>query len=157
MFRHARTAGFIYQAVLRHELAERLGMGFEAAQRGVGEIEGIPTGARRAFSQRRVKIEHAMADHGARSKRGAQVATLATRPEKPVGLSEAELRGGWQRRTAEIGFDISAVPRRRRSASTTVPQEDLGRLLTEQDATFDRRPWCGRWPRRPGRDSLPRR
>jgi conjugative relaxase-like TrwC/TraI family protein len=92
VFRHGRTAGFIYQAVLRHGLATELGVGFGDAKRGVREVEGISAPVRRAFSQRRVAIERAMAEHGARSKHGAQVATLETRPDKQPGVSEATLR-----------------------------------------------------------------
>lgn len=139
VFRHARTAGFVYQAVLRHGLSERLGVGFGAPKRGVREVEGVPAGVRKAFSRRRAEIEKAMAKHGARSKRGAQVATLDTRPEKQAGLSEPALRRSWRERAKEIGFDVGAVPRRKRPVSAVVPHAELGRLLTEHDATFDRR------------------
>ena len=139
LYRQARTAGFIYQAVLRHGLTERLGVGFGAVQRGVGEVDGVTPAVRRAFSRRRVEIEKAMANHGTHSARGAQVATLDTRPAKPAGITESALRHGWREHAEAIGFDIDSVPRRRRGPSEVVPDAELGRLLTDRDATFDRR------------------
>ena len=139
VFRHARTAGALYQAVLRHGLSERLGVGFGASQRGVREVEGVPPRVRRQFSQRRVEIEKAMAEHGARSKRGAQVATLDTRPAKQTGISAAAMRRRWKERAKEMGFDVKSVPRRTRPEAAPIPDGERGRLLTEHDATFDRR------------------
>lgn len=139
LYPQARTAGFIYQAVLRHGLAIRLGVGFGPTHRGVGEVEGVTPAVRRAFSRRRIEIEKAMAEHGAHSARGAQVATLDTRPAKPVGVSESALRQDWREHADALGFDIGSVPRQRRGASAVLPDAELGRLLTDRDATFDRR------------------
>ena len=139
VFRHARTAGAVYQAVLRHGLTERLEVGFGASQRGVREVEGVPPRVRKLFSQRRVEIEKAMVKHGARSKRGAQVAALDTRPDKQTGISAAAMRRSWQERGKEIGFNVKSVPRRTRPEAAAIPDGERGRLLTEHDATFDRR------------------
>ncbi|MCA1677026.1 MAG: relaxase domain-containing protein, partial [Actinobacteria bacterium] len=102
LFWHARAAGCTYQAVLRRHLAERLGVRFGPVTKGYSEVAGIDQAARRAFSRRRVAIERAMAEHGCRSRRGAQVATLDTRPAKPKPLSEADLRTAWAKRAGEI-------------------------------------------------------
>lgn len=84
LYRHGRTAGFVYQSVLRHEVAGRLAVSFQPTKPGIGEVVGIPEKARRAFSRRRAAIERSMADHGIHSARGAQVATLDSRPAKPL-------------------------------------------------------------------------
>ncbi len=139
LYPQARTAGFIYQAVLRHGLSTRLGVGFGSVQRGIGEVEGVAPPVRRAFSRRRIAIERSMAEHGAHSARGAQVATLATRTAKPAGVSELALRHDWRERADALGFDIESVPRRRRAGPVVVPDQELGRLLTDRDAAFDRR------------------
>jgi len=139
VFRHGRTAGFIYQAVLRHRLATQLGVGFGDASRGVREVEGVSATVRRAFSRRRVAIEVAMAEHGAHSKHGAQVAALDTRPDKQPGVSEATLRRAWREQAREIGFDLDAVAGGSGPGSAAVPHDELGRRLTERHATFDRR------------------
>src|SRR4051812_27731806 len=40
LYRHAKTAGFVYQAVLRSELTRRLDVGWAQRMNGVGEIAG---------------------------------------------------------------------------------------------------------------------
>ena len=139
LYRHGRTAGFVYQSVLRHELASRLGVSFEPAVNGAGEIVGIPMPVRRAFSRRRVAIEKAMVEHGVRTAHGAEIATLDTRPTKPQGVSEIDLRADWLEQASELDFGVDAVPRRGRPLSAVVPDAILGRALTDRDATFDRR------------------
>jgi len=136
IYQHSKTAGFVYQAVLRHELGERLGVRFSPSSPGVGEVQGFGTKLRRAFSRRRIEIEAVMADHGVRSAHGAQVATLDSRPPKPGVVDEEILREGWRRRAAEVGIGpVPTGPHRPVVAS----DNQLGELLTRQDATFDRR------------------
>lgn len=138
LYRHGRTAGFVYQSVLRHEIVDRFGVSFEPVKPGIGEVVGISKDVRRAFSRRRIAIETSMAEHGSRSARGAQVAALDSRPGKPELVAEADLRAEWVRRATGIGFRLAAVPQRR-TIEALPSDEALGRLLTEQDATFDRR------------------
>ena len=138
LWHHARTAGFIYQSVLRHEVADRLSVAFEPSGKpGIGEVVGIPKAIRNKFSRRRVAIEAAMIEHGVRTAHGAQIATLDTRPAKPEPVSEDVLRSAWQEHADAIGFDLASVPRQRREP--VAPDDvDIGRQLTERDATFDR-------------------
>ncbi len=138
LYRHGRTAGFVYQSVLRHEIVGRLAVSFQPTKPGIGEVVGIPEKVRRTFSRRRAAIERSMAEQGIHSARGAQVATLDSRPAKTNPVAEADLRVDWARRAAEIGFGLAAVPQGR--ATEVVPDDAaLGRVLTQQDATFDRR------------------
>lgn len=137
IYRHGRTAGFVYQAVLRQELADRLGVRFEPSVPGVGEVVGISKHLRRLFSRRRTEIEASMAQHGAHSARGAQAATLDSRPAKPEVVDEQVVRQDWRRRAAEVGF-TGAVPTGR-NLPVVAGDDQLGTLLTEQEATFDRR------------------
>lgn len=140
LFRHARAAGCTYQAVLRRHLAERLGVRFGPVTKGYAEVAGIDQSARRAFSRRRVAIERAMADHGCRSRRGAQVATLDTRPSKPKPMSEADLRTAWAQRAGEIDLDVTQALGRPGPVPVSVASDsELGRFLTESHATFQRR------------------
>ncbi len=137
LWHHGRTAGFVYQSVLRHELSSRLDIRFEPVRPGVGEVVGIPKPVRSLFSQRREAIEEAMATHGTRSARGAQIATLDTRPAKPAPSDEASLRAEWHERAAVAGVELQLA---HRAGPSIVPDDaDLGRLLTDQDSTFDRR------------------
>lgn len=138
VYRHARTAGFVYQAVLRHGLSTDLNVAFGPSTKGVREIEGVPTRVREAFSKRRVEIEAAMAAHGTHSRRGAQVATLDTRPAKQAGVSEAALRRDWCAQARALGFDVKHIGRRH-ERPRGVAVGELGVSLTDHDATFDRR------------------
>jgi conjugative relaxase-like TrwC/TraI family protein len=114
-YRQASTGGYLYQAVLRGELTRRLGVSWGPVRRGVAEIEGMPAGLRKAFSQRRQAIEAHLEAHGLSGPRAAQVAALRTRPAKQH-QSDAELRAGWAGQVRAAGF-----------APQTVIDEVLGR------------------------------
>ncbi len=89
IYQQARTAGFVYQAVLRGELTRRLGVIWTPARNGQAEIEGLPPGLLRLFRKRRQQIEARLEQLGLDSSAAAQAATLDTRPAKshpPEGL-----------------------------------------------------------------------
>ncbi len=56
LFEHARAAGHLYQAHLRHLLASRLGLEFGPVVQGSAEVLGVPTELVRHFSRRRQEI-----------------------------------------------------------------------------------------------------
>jgi len=82
LYRHAKTAGFLYQAVLRVELVERIRVRWNPVVNGVADIAGVPREVIEHFSQRRAEISEHMAARGEHSARAAQVATLDTRKRK---------------------------------------------------------------------------
>jgi conjugative relaxase-like TrwC/TraI family protein len=139
IYRHARTAGFVYQAVLRDELARSLGFLFEEVENGHADIAGVPIELRRHFSKRRREITAEMERQGATSARGAQVATLATRQAKSERLSEAALRERWVEAARPFDFTVEELPRLVRSPVIDAPDTDIAARLTEHDATFSRR------------------
>ncbi|HSH22642.1 MAG TPA: MobF family relaxase [Acidimicrobiales bacterium] len=140
LYRHARAAGSIYQAVLRRHLGEWLGVRFGPVTKGYAEVVGIDHAARRSFSRRRIAIERAMAEHGVRSRRGAQVATLDTRPDKPTAMTEEALRAAWAERADEIGLDVTiALGRSGPIPALSSSDDELAHVLTEKDASFERR------------------
>ena len=108
LFRAQRTAGYLYQAVLRGQLTERLGVGWGAVRKGVAEIDGIPTGLCREFSTRRRAIEAALAQTGAGGVKAAQVACLTTRPAKS-GRAVEELLADWWARAQLYAKDPAAA------------------------------------------------
>ena len=57
LYRHAKTAGFVYQAVLRSELTQRLGVEWGDVRNGVAEATVVPDKVREMFSTRRREIE----------------------------------------------------------------------------------------------------
>ncbi len=103
LFEHARTAGHLYQAHLRHLLATRLGVEFGSAVNGTAEAVGVPTELVRHFSRRRQEIEQAMAETGTSSARAAQVATLQTRRAKDYHVQPDQLRDRWHTEAAGLG------------------------------------------------------
>jgi conjugative relaxase-like TrwC/TraI family protein len=139
IYAHARTAGFVYQAILRDELARSVGFLFEDVTQGHADIAGVPRDLRRHFSQRRREIAAAMEQNGATSARGAQVATLATRQAKGERLSESELRALWAESAREFEFAPEKLPRFVRVPIIDATDDDLATVLTEHDATFARR------------------
>ncbi len=140
LFDHARAAGCIYQAVLRRQLREQLGVRFGEVTKGYAEIVGIDRDMRRAFSKRRVAIEARMAEHGTKSRRGAEIAALATRKAKGDPLSEAQLRAAWEADAAELGLEVSdSLGRPGPVTAEVVTDQALGHVLTEKHATFERR------------------
>jgi conjugative relaxase-like TrwC/TraI family protein len=140
LFKHARAAGCIYQSVLRRELSERLGVRFGEVTKGSADIVGIDRPARRAFSKRRIAIEERMAEHGTKSRRGAEIAALDTRPNKGEPIAEADLRKVWSVEAAEIGLDVASSLGRPGPVAVDVGSDaDLAQVLTEKNATFERR------------------
>ncbi len=105
LFRHAKTAGYLYQAVLRAELSERLPVRWLAVERGTADLAGVPRGVIEHFSQRRAEILEHMAARGERSARAAQIATLETRRSKRHDVPVERLRAEWRARAAEHGLN----------------------------------------------------
>ncbi|MGH9061641.1 MAG: MobF family relaxase, partial [Acidimicrobiales bacterium] len=82
LFRHARTAGFVYQARLRYELTTRLGVEWGPVRSGQADVAGVSRETIERFSTRRAQITGRLAERGLSSPNAARVATLATRPTK---------------------------------------------------------------------------
>ena len=109
LFRHAKTAGYLYQAVLRAELADRLPVRWLAVEHGTADLAGVPRRVLEHFSERRAEILEHMAARGERSPRAAQIATLETRRRKAHDVPIDRLRTEWRARAAEHGLDRSRV------------------------------------------------
>ncbi|MDQ3973827.1 MAG: relaxase domain-containing protein [Actinomycetota bacterium] len=104
LYRHAKTAGYLYQAQLRHELTVRLGVEWGPVRRGCADLAGIHQTVLRAFSQRRQQIVARLAERGESSAKAAQIATLDTRRAKDRHVDAKDLRAGWARRAAALGL-----------------------------------------------------
>ena len=81
LFVWAKTAGTLYQAALRAELAP-LGLGWNVRRSGLGELAGIPKAILQAFSTRRADIEAAMEARGSDS-----IAPPGRSPWRPVPVT----------------------------------------------------------------------
>ncbi len=155
LYRHGRTAGYLYKAALRHELTCRLGVAWGPVHKGAAEIVGVPTRVLGDFSRRRAEIKAALAEAGQSSPRAAEVAAVATRAMKDRAVDPAVLAADWRRRAAALGFDRDAISSLLRpqhasqhasqcasnSASvwTVGDDERFARRLTDHASTFDRR------------------
>ena len=106
LFRHCKTAGYLYQAILRGQLTERLGVAWAPVRNGYADIAGIPRPVVEHFSRRRGEITAELERRGdtGGSATAAQAATLATRGAKAKGTDEPTLRGavGRPRRRGRI-------------------------------------------------------
>lgn len=167
IYQQARTAGFVYQAVLRGELTRRLGVTWTPVRNGQAEIAGVPPGLLRLFSKRRQQIEARLEELGLDSPAAAQAATLDTRPAKPQPGAQPETSDGgplglqdrWRAEALAAGFPVSQLrdvlhqphsaallaASRAANAATGPVAGDLTEALlattglTEKRATFDRR------------------
>ena len=149
LYAHVWTAGFLYQAELRHALTRSLGLEWEPVSKGVGEVAGVPPEVLREFSRRRIHIEAAMTEQGDTSIRSARRLAVQTRSRKDHDVDPAVLAADWRERAGLYGLDAAGVQTLLHAQRASVPtsvrrsatltDELLARLLTEQDATFDRR------------------
>jgi conjugative relaxase-like TrwC/TraI family protein len=148
LYAHARTASFIYQAVLRGELTRTVGVEWSPVRRGIAEVVGVPRDVMRAFSRRRAEIDAALAQRGTSGARAAEAAALATRRAKDSRVTADDLVGEWRRRAGELGFGqrgLSLLVGREREVAVDARTwaEIADRLaspqgLTRKAATFGR-------------------
>lgn len=140
IYEHAKTAGYIYEAHLRHELTRRLGIEWQPVRNGIAEIKGFKDEWLKTFSTRRAEIlEAAGPDASARAR---QVATLTSRNAKEKGLAPESLRERWRDQANEIGLDRDAIVATmgkevELAAKLTLAQ--LDREVTAHASHFDRR------------------
>jgi len=118
-----RTIGWVYDAALRSELTDRLGVEWGDVTGGQAELTSIPADVRGAFSQRsaqvaaeRDRLLRAWADrHDGREPdrltiaRLERAAVLASRPPKQHGLDSADLHATWRTHAEALGMRIHGL------------------------------------------------
>lgn len=150
LFAHAKTAGYLAAAELRHQLSRRLGVAWEPAACGVADVAGVSEEAIREMSRRADDIAELTELLGVDSALARQMAAYATRAAKEQAVDAAALRPAWQDRLAATGFDarVAEACYDRQAAPALATAEDRGRLfqrlgsaqgVTELSSTFDRR------------------
>ena len=100
----ARTAGYLYQADLRHQISRSLGLGWGDVRYGVAQLSTISPELRDLFSQRRAQVEEGMARHHGTSSASARLAALVDRPERDGSHSATVMAPAWRRRAEEVGL-----------------------------------------------------
>ena len=144
IYAHARTAGFLYQAQLRHDLTRSLGLGWTPVSKGSAEVRGVSSRVIRAFSRRRAEIEGAMELHGSRGRDAAQVAALDTRRAKDRTRRPEELAPEWRMRAERLGLRPERISHRHVMPDVPDWATVFAALatptgLTEQQSSFSRR------------------
>jgi conjugative relaxase-like TrwC/TraI family protein len=109
VYRHGKTAGYLYEARLRAELTRRLGVEWGAIHKGIADAARVPRAVLHAFSRRRAEIEAELRRRGKTSADAARVATLATRRAKDRPIAPADLVPEWRERAADLGLHPEAV------------------------------------------------
>ena len=111
LFEHAKAAGHLYQAHLRHLLTARLGVAWGPTTNGYADIVGVPAAVIEAFSKRRTEIAEVLAESGNTSARAAQIATLETRKPKHYNVDPDSLFDLWRTEAESVGFSPEKAAR----------------------------------------------
>ncbi len=147
LHRHGKTAGYLYQAVLRAELTKRLGVGWGEVGKGTAEIAGIPPSLRRVFSKRAEQIASTLRTSGTAGAKAAQRACLSTRPSKDRAVTVQDLRDRWTVEGVSTGHNPDRIVADTLGHEHFVNRPDCTDLadrllgpegLTLQATTFDR-------------------
>ncbi|TXI56671.1 MAG: hypothetical protein E6Q54_09915 [Mycolicibacter arupensis] len=126
LWHESKPAGVIYQATLRRESTRSLGLewGLVDPHTGMAELVGIDPAVIKGRSTRKTQM-CAWAENNLELVDGkptaAQLAKAqkATRPRKPEGLSEAELRAQWHADPRGFHVDQDAIAAARRERQQT--------------------------------------
>jgi len=169
---HARAAGSLYGAELRHRLSVGLGVEWTVRQSGSYEVACIDPAVLGGFSSRQAEIRSYLAERSPRrsgegrlrgtsvragsprtaSGRASRVAWAATRDAKALPPAPGELARRWSAQALELGLstdDLRVVLSRSsaRSGETCTVDEHrfAGRLAVTPHATATRRDAVGAW------------
>jgi conjugative relaxase-like TrwC/TraI family protein len=104
LYTHAKATGACYQAQLRHELTQRLGVEWGPVHNGCADVAGIERSVIVAFSERLREIEAEMARRAETGMRASHVAALATRRAKDYGVTAETLEARWVEQGRAVGF-----------------------------------------------------
>jgi conjugative relaxase-like TrwC/TraI family protein len=106
---HAKSAGVVFQAVLRARFLERLGLEFEDVTNGYADLKGISREQIDAFSTRSQEIASWLEAVGFDSIAAAQVAAYKTRANKDYGVSVDQRTAEWVEQAEPLGLTPAGV------------------------------------------------
>lgn len=144
LYTSAKAAGTVYQAELRRQLTEQLGVEWGPVENGLADIAGFDRELIEHFSTRRQQIKAYMAEHlKADTAKAAQEATLQTRPAKGHPDAEA-VKARWEQLEADAPQPVREVVARavqpaRRAAPVPLEDVDRERMFRQVARTLARR------------------
>jgi TrwC relaxase len=92
---HGKSAGAVFQAVLRAEFLREFGLEFEQVTNGYADLKGFGRNVIDALSTRSREIAGWVQSHGVDSVAAKQIAAYRTRDAKDYGIDEDDRRGEW--------------------------------------------------------------
>lgn len=150
-----KTGSYVYQASLRAQLTERLGLRWAPTVNGHADLQGVPDAVIGAFSTRAQEIRELLDERGQSSAAAAQSAALSSRKAKDYAVSTPQLRSRWAQTAAEHDFTAADIQLLVGQAGALPPsaeqlQEIADRLLgpqglTAENATFAYRDVVRAW------------
>ncbi len=155
VYAHAKAAGRLCDAVLRHELTLRIGAGWTPRRSGSYEVGGVGPEAIGLFSSRQAEIRSTLAGadqpgrHRPRSSRSAsRIAWAETRDPKPSRLTPTLLVGRWSQMARDADLPVDLAEPRTRRAPTPEPVDEhrfAAALVTGPHVAVARRDVVAAW------------
>ena len=162
IYAHAKTAGYLYEAHLRHRRTADLGVDWDAVENGIADVAGVGEELLTLFSKRSREIRGRLDEVTARindererlglapveadSQEALDIAARETRAAKLKHVATVDLRADWRQQALAKGLDVdqlAGVLHRIVARSRGDPIEDRHRrmatALTENASTFGRR------------------
>ena len=99
-----RTVGVMFQAAMRRELTERLGIDWGPMHKDSAEVAGVPARVLREFSQRSIQIAEWLQATGRSGPVATNEAILATRASKQTPADWAVVEADWRSRADALGW-----------------------------------------------------
>lgn len=144
LYRSKRAAGVAFEAALRAELTQRLGLSWLPPVKDSADIAGIPSRVLRLFSKRREQIEAELARTGTAGPAAADRATLATRAER-AGFDVEGIQQTWNDQALAIGWGPDKLDELLARPCRPAPEPTTSHLvsavahhLIETNSTFTR-------------------
>ncbi|MCL4448622.1 MAG: relaxase domain-containing protein [Actinobacteria bacterium] len=142
LYRHAYSAGYLYQAHLRWEMSRRLGVSWGPVRSGCADLTLFDRKVIEAFSTRQAQIKKHLDEVGFSSRKASRVAALVTRAAKNPDIGFDQLLPVWQAKAESLGvdFDTRTLFRPGRSSTLINSPDFINQLIKNfKQESFGRR------------------
>ena len=128
-----RTVGVMFQASMRRELTERLGVSWGPMRKDSAEVAGVSARVLREFSQRSAQIAEWLHAAGRSGPVATDEAILATRASKQTPADWAVVEADWRARADAVGWGPTELDH---LLATTAPVVDSGPGFVVDDVVW---------------------